>query len=834
MTWLDDFYTTGQAITSGYVGSAASYAPPQPLSGGYDPWRTTSGGSTFGTALAPRLTAPKAPTAKPGFPVKVELPNPYRKPDGFFDKDKGAAPLTDTTGNPFASLGAAIGSHLSQLDLGNFLPFYMERTNVAASTLSKTLAEAAGSGNVLAGLAKGSADALLLATDPFLGAVKVASDAVAPVVDAAVNLYRDARNSSNAKVFRALVSGQELSLIDSLTLSGDLFRDFDFIPGRTEQSARDQYEALNEYRRLMSGTSPASDKIEELRLFLDQIDLPESIKEAISKNPSLDDDQIAKLFDEAPEGRQWSYEPGVGGDVSRFGYTLGGYALAFLATRRVALGTNRAIIGTPARASLKTGEIISEATVGLGARSPALLAARNAAVRGITIGQQLQKAAIVSGLGYSALQIGGETIARTFGAQAAIDWFEKVSSTANISDNTNVQIVTGFTVNPFAVASPIKNGIMRLYHGAPIKLAPGVGDQFATLYTADDKIMDIMRQIYDQPDIASTRVFVGRHYAEAGSAADEVVSQAAQVVVNRLRNEERALLTAMSHSDRARAVLEAHGQEIMDVINNEPSLIRDMWQNNHWNYRNMPLAYNPEVAALIARDYRMAMRRSVEFRNQVDSVVTFQEMLPERGQVLAREWLDGAVDATGNVKIEGVNGLQDLVRQFPVFRKLWGPYVPKGARTGVIPRSAVESMIDEASAEYARIAKTNPQRAATGVDPLLRPDATPGELARALGTDADTAGAWLSADEAVLKAGGTDRLRAFLRAKTELGETAIDGMTPAQVYNAADEYISRVTEPWIRRWTEVENAQRAVRSLTEELATLRGRPNPDTAVIRAL
>lgn len=123
--WYD--YIQG-AKQAGFIGSTKTYRPPKVQFGGHRSWAVSNPASTS-WATNRRLAPP--PGSKPsaykpaGFPERVDFSLPLSAPP--------APPPANTEGDILGSIGKAFGDTLSQLNLANAIPWFMERMHVLAT-----------------------------------------------------------------------------------------------------------------------------------------------------------------------------------------------------------------------------------------------------------------------------------------------------------------------------------------------------------------------------------------------------------------------------------------------------------------------------------------------------------------------------------------------------------------------------------------------------------------------------------------------------------------------------------------------------------------------------
>ena len=420
------------------------------------------------------------------------------------------------------------------------------------------------------------------------------------------NTYRDVHLQDRARVYASMVRGD---LVDTgflgLGLSGNL------VPGEM----RGALDIHNEYQRyhevLLSSMDPGQrdEAQKRISIMMYTIDLPTSVKAALLRDPNAD---VNNLLDAAPEGRQFSNDPGITGVVSNLGVPL----LYYLAVAKGAGGTANAV-------RLPAGVTFPEIAA---ARSAGFLTTRGAigagAIKtvstGVTVAAKLQKAGLVAGLSDLPLSVAADAVGRTMGEEGLVDWFDKVNRTAVISDKPSVQLVTSFTVNPFAALGAAKRGVVRLAHGAgDLTVGRLVGNRLATYYDHSTLVADQVRRMYRLGSIDEAERFIDEQLGGKGAAFDQVVGLATQTAIQRLPEAERAALAALPAVDRLETALRAHGPEIMRLLEKDPELLAKRWYEEFWLDRDMPGPVDPGVAALITRDYANAVAKTYEARQRI-------------------------------------------------------------------------------------------------------------------------------------------------------------------------------------------------------------------------
>lgn len=824
--WLD--YVRG-AQQAGIIGRTQAQPRPQPrfglttASGQYSPWEI-SRPSASGFNRAMEVAVTRGRTAKAGPPERFDIGMPFTAPRPAI----APPPRPSTTGDPIGSVGSAIGDTYGQLTLGNFIPWFMERSNVLASELA----------DANLGPLDPFAEGARVATDGFVNGVKAIAEVTAPILEALPNWYRDSQLGDRAKFYRSIVQGEGSGRSIVTNPFGALTTTGTVIPGTyaVSENARN-YDLWREVLRRSVDPGRRMEAEREIAILRDAVDLPESVKAAIRQRPNLSDDDIEQLLNEAPEGRAWSYAGGVPGLLGNIGYPVLFFAAEAKAGLGLARGARGALVGGRVSTGLRAptfGAVptaTSRAVPGLagelgGSAAGAITRGVAGAQRVISTAAQLQKWAMISGVSTAALTTAYGAVAKYNGDQAAIEWFDRVNRTQPMSDDPRVQLVTGFTVNPLSALGYAKRGIITLAKGAgEVVVGRTLGRKFAKLHDSDELLYGSLARFYRLGGAEEAKAFAhGANeygvpfYENKGEVFDEVVGLAADDVLNGLPQEERLAFIAANHSpadplELTRAVLRQYGEQTWEAVTRRPNEIARRWNVNAWEYHGYPGAFNPWVAGMNARDFRMGKAKTYDLRQNLDAVLGYTEYLRPQAAVLAREFLDRVTAADGTVATEGPSGFQDLVRQFPALRNYWQGVIAGEQR---VPRATIETILERAEQDYARVAKQNPARARTGADPVIRPDSPTYErdLADALGTDTDTMKAITNGDESK-----TDLVRSFLASKLD-DPTVVTTAPEDQVWQQAFEYMQRVAGPWIRQGEIVAAAERQLQSARSRLREL--------------
>lgn len=835
MSWQDSWALMARTY------AAPTYKPPKNSLA--QTWQQATGQRrTFGTAVSrprgvnwsdlasgrlasTRAVAPPPQEPSPLEKFQVSLPYSSSGPRSPYAPPPPEAPRS-TEGDLVGSIAGAAGSVVANLNLANVIPWFMERVNV----LSHDLADAQVPGAAVAATA----------TDTFIDGVDAIAQPIGQLIDGFPSFVRDSTLADRAKLYRGILTNSNpdyglgplsnpLQTVNEINPLAIPFRIVGGILGATGLGDADMREFLQRgglvtapgeamlgisnseaaaraaryEAEILHAIDPAGRMAAEQRLatLRETIDIPESVKRQLERNPGADDAMLAKWLDEAPEGRAWSYDPGPAGVLQNIATPLAFYL-----------------------AEARTGGQVLGAVKGAGLASevPGIARGTALATKGASATLRLMTAATAAGVGITSVTTAMNAVARYQGNEAAIRWFDNANRTTPFSDDPMVQLVTGFAINPFKVVGNAKTGVVTLKHGlvdVPLDLV--TGNRLNRLYNSTDITEGMIARMFKLGSADEAAAFLD----ETGlrdQAPDMVMATALDTVLDRLPAAERTAINAM-HADpaeRAAFVLKRYGQQALDLIDKDPRLVAARFHEYDWQYRMMPGAFEPYVAARIALDYRRAMNRSYDLRIEQNGVVGYREYLPPQGQTLARAELDRITTADGMVPVRGVDGLQSIVADFPALRKHWGG-VEMGS--GTITRAQADRILDLAAADYANAAKLNPRRVATGMDPILRPDSpTPTrDIAEAMGTSVDTIEAITQAD--LQNTAKVELLRKFLVDKADLDPTVAAGLTPEDAFARAFALFDDTTTPWFEMGKRVMAADKQLGVLEGELARVTAR-----------
>lgn len=683
------------------------------------------------------------------FPEKIQFSAPFSS--GF--EPYKAPPAKDTVGDWWASLQQSVNDFVGggqNANLGNIIPRLIEAPGVLAHGFADGLV-----GTPLEPV-RGFVTQPL---DTLNDGIQKFSEIAGPVIEALPNYARDQDLIARSQSYRDLVSGRKPT-------GGSLW------------TIRDEAKAI---ALTTWGRDDMSDA-EATRLAAEMIDLPDSVKRALRANPDMSDDEINRLLDSAPEGRQWSYREGLAG-LTR---NLMAPGLFYAAT---GLGGFRAL------AAARASTVPVVATTGKAITLAAQIQTRLAAVGGATL----------------AASVAVDTVGRVYGDQAVVDMANTMFNTHPISDDPHVQLVTSFSVNPFAAVGALKRGVVSIRGLGEVAVGKATGAQLARLYTQDDLMFETLAKMYRiTPEEA--RGYIGQWYNSKGEVWDHIVELAADDVMARKALDVRVKLQngIPDPIQRAQEVLRLYGPEIAETIFKHPGRLASRFQQRAWEYHGYRGGFDPEVAARNALDYRGVKELTYAARQRMEAVVGYVDVLHPQAAADIRAALERVPD--GPVPDRLVN---DFIEKYPALREYVGLTYKPGE---LLTKADVEAAVGESLRKYEAMARRNPTRATTGADPILRPGFSMGEYATALGTTEDVVNVITNAQ---IDATTVDTLRAFLRDRVGITESTIAGLTPEQAWVAANEYADDVARPWIENGARIAAAEQRVSGLLTRARSLR-------------
>lgn len=780
MAWQDTLASLSAPPTPG------QYAPPPParLSApgtASPPPTTTKLGSFSSPSLyaAPRRMPSQPVAAAPSAEPPVAPPQPYERvnvglPFSTTEPNTQAVgPLRPASYRSWANQNVAQGAwdvaaqtaadiirpeQGAGLNVGNFPAVIYQAPGGLIHALNDAIP------NPVTGFAAGGFDAAM-------AGLATVSKPIADVMNLPIRILRDENLKGRARQYAALVAGP--------------------VSGRPFGS--DPIENLRMLIAAATGTSEEKQRAITAAAF----DLPPELKQAIEANPGavMDPAKLDKLLSdtldrEGGRGRLWTYQGDIPGLVLNAVPDLAIFVAEMWLTRGALM-------------PLKTAALASEI--------PAVAAAARGAGTALSVAGRMNGIAIKAGISAFAATAVLDAGGRVLGQQWAVNFATNAFSYHPISENPNVMFVTSFTVNPFHAIGALKRGVIRMGYGAEVSVGRVLGGKYARIYTAGDKLEEILGRIYGIPT-ASVPKAIQTYFRHRGEAMDHIVDLAAQDVVNRLPVDTRSWFATSYKNPRARAVavMKQYRVEILDTLEKHVDRLADNMQVQYHAYRNYLDAYSPERALALGMDFRAFKSVTWRMMEELDAVAAYPEFLVPR----ASEAIRTAIGEIGDHIPLGA--IDDLNSRYSALSNYVGAFKPLKGRKA-IPRADVEAMLDRADADYAKAAATNPVLVRTGSEPVLRPNATARQYADAVGTTPDVIAAWRSGDPA----SAVESMRAFLSSKRAvfgLTDEEILAMDPTEVFYKAVDHIEKVTLPWEEMGARVERAESAAKAFRSRAA----------------
>ena len=757
---------------------SAGYKAPslQPLGGAYGT-RFSSLALGYGVPKKATTTASKDKgVLSDVMPYQFEVGMPFSTQNP--DQEKATVPIpANTKGDWLGSIDAAIRSGTgrpdfgtlwtggSQMNLANMIPWFMERFPATVNAAVEQL---------VAPKTPGGID--LNPMDWMMEGVKALSGAIAPVFDALPNWYRDSELGDRAKVYKAIVSNQDIGMLDRYLMSGNLFGG---------QSARYIAQQWDTYRSaLLKAADPHEQLTEQqkIQLLAESIDLPQSVKDAISANPKISDDEINKLLDKA--GRAFSYQPGLGGVVQNV------LPLAV-------------IYGAEA---IGTGGAMGAAKVGaLGATAASV--ASKASLMG-----KLMTSATALGLGTTAIVTAGDAVARVMGNQAAQNFYEQTFKIHPMSDIPSVQVTTSFAVNPVAALRDLRAGIIKpVYGGADIVVGKATGKSLAQFFATPNPTIGILSRAFKMsPEwVKANLIGPDKIYPTMGDAYNAVLNWAAEEVLSKMSPEEQAMYGAANAGNweaMHRTVLERFGREIAAMMKNEPDRIAKAIYDAGWTHHSYRGPFDPEIAVMNVAAYHRGQAAWEAVRHKYDAVVGYKELVTPADRAAIREQLDAQFpNPTDAVPDRFLN---ETLVSHPGLRYLWQDLGVKGQP---LTRADMDEILARSSRQWDEAMGRDPRGTLTGRQTILEPGYTARDLAEALGTDEGTV-------KDVQAMEDSSRVRAFLASKTGMTPEAAAALTPDEAVQRAYEYMDTTARPWEEIGKQVASARKRLPELQRQMA----------------
>jgi hypothetical protein len=797
------------------VGNAAGFAllnQPPPKVGGFSGGGNQQAKSmlTLGGGYAPSqlassnwmgaFKATKAPVkgyTPPAFPEALNANMPYSSSSA-----KPAPPYKDTSGDILGSLGASLNNAIGQggfINLSNAIPWAMERVGVAA----KALADAIPGGIPLPGIGN-----LSQAIDTFAGATKAVAAPVTKVMEALPNMWRDQGLTTRTETYRDFVVGTGSSSSGSYggAVNQLLFQSLEGFHVATAGSNRTQEQ------QAMARTLAAG-----------MIDLPDSVKKQIADNPTGD---LQGYLDKAPEGRQLTYQPGFNpGAMVGMGAA---YGLEMLATGGLSAVARGGALGVKGAAPFL--DVVGSAGPASAVVRPASAAAKalqaatatrvgQAAVTGLSVAAKIQKAALISGIGYFPLTTLADTVLRTMGNKDGVAYLDYINRTTPISSDPNVQVMTAFSVNPISAFKAALGGELRMIGVPTIRIDMAIGRKLGSMYTSETALFDRMGQMYHKSRAeAAEMIGPGNYYETKGDAFNHILGLAGNTVADKLPAAEKMVLNALPDTQRTATLMSPlYIKRVLYEFDHPTGLVAQFKSGE--SYRDAYGVFDPVIAADRSMDFRGAMHKSYAAREAGNAVVGTVDVLNPDAQVAVRDMIETTfADHPGTLR-----DLNMLAVKNPSLDGNVTDLIAKGGPGGkpitqpldLVPREIFDEALKRATDAYDVKFTENPVRTATGVDPVLRPGVHLSDWAAAFNTTEDTikaittAGNRLPAQDALIAT--------FLRDKNLATGTELIGSSADVLFEKALNHITTVSEPWVKRGGQVDLIEAEIGKASERL-----------------
>ena len=770
MGWEDSIAGFTQAPISG--GRWSIQTPRSTFQGGsFGGFGSVSSSNWLGSFSAAK---PKATGYTPAaFPESVGVQMPWSS-----NAKKPILIPRDTTGDWVGSLGASLDNSLwsnGYLNVANAIPWAEERTFVAAKELADRVA---GFNNPISSV-----------IEEFGGAVKAIAEPLAAVFEWFPNSVRDAQLTQRASVYRALVKGESVGPLE--TVLGQILSSV----------------GINSASLTAQGVNAGGLDDKTRQILAAAIDLPDSVKRQIEGNPEGD---IGAYLDKAPEGRQFSYMGGVGGVALNMGSMAVLYAMEMLATG-----------GAAAYARALSGG----ATVGANALGYASGASALSNIFGITatatsVMAKAQRVMLASGITYFGASTITDTVLRTMGNKEGVAYLDQINRTALISDSQAVQLVSSFTVNPIGAAKDALKGQLRILGSPMIVVDKVTGGKFLHLYNHEDIVLDRLAKMYGTTKAGAAELIgPGRVYETKAHAFDQVVQLAADAFIQKLPETAKSAINALPRAQRTQALFSRYGKQILDEVDKPGGMIARF--RSDWSYHDFYGRFDAEVAKMVTRDYRDAALKTAAAQEALDAVPGYVDFLNPQGQRDVGEAIE-AIFAPGRQGT--LRDLNALSAKHPSLNGVVADLVAKGEAgrpfvdpTDIVPRQVFDTALERAKLAYEAEWKANPVRVATGVDPVLRPNAPVNEWAASLNTTQET----IEALRKTTRTPADDALIAdFVRQKSLATETEIAAASADDLLVKATNYMDETTAPWVKRGADVAVIEDQIGAAGDRLAEL--------------
>jgi len=788
MAWQDDIAAFG--------GSSTPYSAPRQRSFGSSRsfassnWMSSFASSSWGGSLT--AAKPKKPGYTPAaFPESVGIPVPWSS-----NTSKAFAPPGDTTGDWGASLGASMDNAIwnnGYLNLANMIPWAEERTFVAAKALADSVI---GEGNPVSSV-----------IDGFGTVVRAVSEPIAAAIEWLPNTIRDAQLNSRASIYRALVTGESVPLLDTL---------FNALVGVSALNVMNLPAVLDRYRSplgvaAMGGLVGIMTPVERT-MMAELMDIPDSVKTAIKNNPRGD---ITKYLDAAPEGRAFSYIDGIPGMYTNLANMGGYYGLEMIATGGV-VGLVRAASGGVAAGANVFGYL---------GRASTASNLYGMAAKGASGMAKAQRILLASGITYFGASTLTDVVLRTMGNEKGVAWLDQFNRTTLISDSLAVQLVSSFSVNPIAAQKMALKGQLKVLGSPLIVLDKATGGKLLRIYDHEDVVLGVLGKMYGTTALrAAEMIGPNRTYPTIGHAFDQVMSLAADSFIQKLPDVAKNVINAMPRSMRTRVLFSRYANQILREVDEPSGLVARFRRDT--SYHDFYGEFDPGIAAVVTRDYAEAALKLGKAQEKFDAVPGYAEYLNPEGQGIVAETIEGFFT---NGRQATLSDLNMLTAKHPSMRGLVHDLVAQGANGkafvkpgDIVPREVFDTALARATEAYslAEAAGGTALRTAAGVAPILRPKAHVSEWAEALETTQETVEVLRLSPFAKRTAAQDSLVYDLLRSKNLATEAELASGKADDLWATANDWMTDKTAPWVKRGEDVAALEAEIGVVLDRVAQL--------------
>ena len=741
--------------------------------------RTTS----MSSYRAPKLTVDTY--NPPAFPERISLSMPY---------STAALDYKSPVADPAKR----------ELDLGNFVPYLMERPLVFATEGLAAIAD----GIIDLSVPKGQQEGLHAGVQ---GVKKVVQEAaVAPVrwgsavAAAAINLPGDIiKNDLHQREadFARALSDPNMSLDQAVGVWRDHIGVGTFLGGPANQIANI---ARSTTVATLRGQGLSDESIR--RILFDAVDLSDGVKTAVVKDPKAD---VAALTGQDPEGSRYTYVKGPLGEVANLTAEFGIIGLEI-------------VLGGAALGALKGVAVGTRLAPAMGKAGQVAVTLRKAGGASIALGT-----AIYGGTKVAA------AIAKEAGNQQAYDWLNTTFWTRPLSDDPNACLAlvfafTGLNALPYIakVGIPLRNGVtigLNATKGARIAAIPDletfVVDRLARMFHDDiGKGRELVRRYFSDTviDTPTGKATIGEIDTDIG--IEQLLSVALDIAVSERSMVKRAIYVAIPDGiNRTTVMLRENQDRVWQILLDEPEKLITYWRGPAYreHFGIAGVQWNPDAMGMITVAYRGIKDATYAQRQALDAVVGMVDQVPPGVIRDHRVWLrDRYASAEDVVSNDDVTY---LLSNFSGYRDAMRDVATKDPR-GIIAaqswtRGDLDRAMDAAAGRYAFAHKKS--LSATVAQSL--PENAPNKLiAERLETDELTV--WAIMGEGPLPEGSVESIRKYLELKNIKTFDQTTTMTADDLRALAQEDLRRRTGPLYEQGRAEVVAERGMNGLRDRLA----------------